>query len=742
MTVWRAVLLGTLIVDGLVLGLALGVYATVAPMVPDEATLGNYRPQETTRIFAKDGTLLAALFVENRQVVPVTSMPRNLVNATIAIEDQRFYEHPGVDPRGIARAIKENASRSSKQGASTITQQLARQVFLSREQTMLRKFKEMTLAVRIERRFSKEEILGLYLNEICYGHRAYGVVAAADTFFGKKLDQLTLGECAMIAGLAKNPVGYSPILHPESAKGRRNMVLQKMWEQRKISQQQLDEARAEPVVVRKKGAEPWKLHNYRAPWFTTYVIDQLEKQFGHDKVYGGGLQIYTTLDLDLQAEAQELLSRSMANLAHARANRGAVVALEPRTGAILAMVGGRDFSKDEFNGATQAFRQPGSSFKPIVYTTAMEKIGLSPYDYYSGAPSTFRGYWGVYSPQNFSPNQGGTMSVATALAQSVNLVAVRVIIKTGPQAVIEQAHRMGIDERGKRLQPYPSLALGSGEVTPLEMSNAYCAFANGGFRVDAYGVDCITDSRGNPIFNHQVRSRRVMSPRTYTNMNSMLQGVVANGTGKRAAINSPCGGKTGTTNSAKDVWFVGITPGLACAVWIGNDSNIRMYGATGGDFCAPIWRTMALRARELARERNRAWPDDFPRPGEEGPPSIAQTGNANAEEQKKEEKAEQKTEVKGPAGPTAATVDPNPPTTQDGKGTPGATVTDPTANAGRATTGGNGDEGPHAVEPGPKPEPKPDPKPDPKPEPKPDPKPEPKPKPAPNPAPNEAPDPG
>jgi penicillin-binding protein 1A len=631
----------TLLIDALAVGLVAGLYATVAPMVPDEGTLNARRPMETTRIYAKDGTLLASLFEENRQVVDITEMPKALVQATIAIEDQRFMDHPGVDPRGIARAFRAD-SRGARQGASTITQQVAREVFLNREPTLRRKLQEMTLAVRMERRFSKEEILGRYLNQIHYGHRAYGVVAAADTYFGKKLDQLTLAECAMIAGLAKNPVGYNPIDKPDAARGRRDMVLSKMFEQGMITQAQYEQARAEPFVLRAKGDEPWKLRNYRAPWFTTYVIDQLVEKYGHDKVFGGGLQIYTTIDLDLQAYAQEVLNQSMREFASARANRGAIVCLDPRNGAILAMVGGTDFQKDEFNSAWQAYRQPGSSFKPYVYTTAMERIGLKPSDVYSASPATFVGFWGRYSPENFDDAQSGPVTVATALAQSINMVAVRVIIKVGPQNVIDQARRMGLDPEGTRLKPFPSLALGSGEVSPLEHANAYCAFANGGFRVDSFCVEQITDSMGSPVYRHDLKPVRVMSPRTYTWMNSMMQGVVSSGTGKNAQINSAVAGKTGTSQSAKDAWFMGITPGFVAAVWLGNERNERMYDASGGEFCAPIWRRVALKARELSRDRNSPWPDEFPRPGQEGPPSAMTVGTGtNAEEQAQEEGAEE-----------------------------------------------------------------------------------------------------
>ncbi len=385
----RWVIVLTLTIDALTVGLVAGLYATVAPLVPDEAELERYRPNETTKIYSRDGELLASLFEENRQVVTLDRMPHWLVQATIAIEDERFEEHPGVDPRGVARAIRENFG-GGMQGGSTITQQLARDIYLSRERTIARKLQEMTLALRIERRFSKEEILQLYMNQICYGHRAYGVQAAADTLFGKPLDQLTLGECALIAGLARNPQGYSPILHPERSARRRDVVLAKMLELGFITRAQYDQAKAEPVKTGGPKTERWKLKNYRAPWFTTYVIQELVDRYGSDMVYRGGLQVYTTVDLKLQEYAQDVLRRGLKELARFRANRGAIVCLDPQTGETLAMVGGADFLKDEFNGAWQAHRQPGSSFKPIMYTTAMEKILLRPGDTYDATPGTFR----------------------------------------------------------------------------------------------------------------------------------------------------------------------------------------------------------------------------------------------------------------------------------------------------------------------------------------------------------------
>jgi penicillin-binding protein 1A len=720
-----------LVIDSLAVGLLFGVYSRVQSLVPDDGSLGQYRPAETTRLYAKDGTLLATLFDENRQVVALSEMPKWLKEATIAIEDQRFADHPGVDLRGIARALRANLGGASMQGASTITMQLAREVSLSKSRTMSRKLREVILALRIERRYSKDEILGLYMNQICYGHRAYGVVAAADTLFGKKLDQLTLGECALIAGLAKNPEGYSPVKHPEASAQRRDVVLRKMWELGYITQAQDDEAKAEPVVTRRGGGEAWKRYNYRAPWFTTYVVDQLVARYGQQTVYGGGLQVYTTIDLNLQSYAQGVLDEALQGLRRKRADRGAVVALDPRTGAILTMVGGTDFRRDEFNAASQAYRQPGSGFKPIVYTTAMERVGLTPGDVYSGAPATFRGYWGVYSPQNFSAGQGGSYSIASALAQSVNLVAVRVIIKTGAHNVIEQAHKMGIDTGAKRLRPYPSLALGAGEVTPLELAQAYCAFANGGFRVEAHGIETITDSRGSPLFRHAPNPVRVMSPRTYTYMNQMLQGVVANGTGRPAQISSPSGGKTGTTNQAKDVWFNGITPGFVGTVWIGNEDNARMWGASGAAFCAPLWRRIALKHRELARDAGRPWPEAFPQPGTAGPGGVTSISAEAAAEQAKEEKAAE--EGKAPTPATATPERPKDPPKGNPNEPPGSPARDP-----RPETPDSG--GPSVVHPEPghgKPEPERPTRPEPGPAPDPGAKPPPG-----NPTPGPAPEPG
>lgn len=737
----RWVLLVTLLADALAVGLVAGVYYTVEPLVPDIETVAQYKMDQTTRIYAADGTLLASLFDFNRNVVDYAEIPRHLVNATVAIEDRRFWEHPGADLHGIARALVANLG-GERQGASTITQQLARDICQWRKRSYTRKLQEALLAVRIERSHSKEEILELYLNQTCYGHRAYGVVAAADTFFasaggptkGKSLAELTLAECATIAGLAQNPQGYSPFEDPAACIGRRNLVLASMRAQGYITDEEHQAARAEPLHPRQRGSEEWRMKHYRAPWFTTYVIQQLIATYGRDAVYRGGMQVRTTLDLKLYDYAQVVLRDGLRQLRRTRANRGAIVCIDPRTGAITTMIGGPDFQKDEFNSAWQAHRQPGSSFKPFVYATAMEhpKVRLQPGSVYSATPATFRGYWGTYSPKNFTPKQAGPMSIAHALAVSCNLVAVRVCIATGPQNVVNRSTEWGYDP--DYLKPFPSIALGACEVTPLQHTAAYGAFANGGLCVTPYAIEQITDSAGNLLFQQRPALRRIVSGRTATLMCAMLQGVIRHGTGRPAAISSVAGGKTGTTNSAKDVWFMGITPGLSCGVWLGNDQNVRMYNATGSGFCAPLWRRVVLFARGLARQRGEPWPERFPRSDAAGPGMDVEGLVGSLEDQKEEE--EESEEGQGPAidaakldADTGTGVDagmelPAPPDEQP-------TLSKPPDQPEAVEPGGAEAPSDTPAEPVLAPEPTPEPEPEPAPEPEPTPAPDPEPEPAP-----------
>lgn len=607
----RAMIGATLITLAILGGVGVGVVVTISQTVPQAEALREYRPHEATKIYSADGQLIASLYVENREVVEIEEIPAALIQATLAIEDARFYRHCGVDLRGIARALRQDLLHGRPaQGGSTITQQLARDVYLTRQKTLMRKLQEALLALRLERTYSKEEILSLYLNQMCYGHGAYGVAAAANVYFGKKVQDLTLPECALLAGLTRWPVGYSPFNNPDRARYRRAVVLNRMVELGYISEREAEEAKAAPLGTDPARLKRAGLRGFRAPYFATYVVQQLVDRYGEDAVYKGGLRVYTTLHIPLQIVADQALKQGVQRARPKGVSQGALVSIDPRNGHILALVGGVNFYDPEngqFNRATQALRQPGSAFKPFVYTAAIE-AGFSPWDVFSATPTTFMNLGEPYPVQNYTPKQAGPYTLERALAQSVNVVAVRVCEKVGPRQVIDCAHRMGIQQP---LHPYLSLALGSCEVTPLELAAAYIPFATGGFRVDPIAILRIEDSEGHVIYRARSTPRRVISERTAYVMKEMLRGVVLNGTGRSANIGLPQGGKTGTTSEDKDAWYVGFTPGLVTAVWMGNDQPKPMRTAWGGNTCAPVWVEVTKAAAKMFE-----WPEDFPRPSQ------------------------------------------------------------------------------------------------------------------------------
>lgn len=601
-----------LLISTLTVGGAVGVLLAFAQNLPDVYRT-PYRPHLTTKVFSAQGELIATLYEENRELVPLEHVPLLLRQATLAIEDARFYEHPGIDPRGILRALWENLRVGEFiQGGSTITQQLARTLFLEREKTLGRKLREMILAVRLERVYSKDEILEMYLNEVYYGEGAYGVAAAAQTYFQKRPEDLDLAECALLAGLPQAPSRYSPFTNPEGAQRRRRLVLARMRRLGFITPEQEAQANAAPLPRQRSLPYRRSIFDFRAPYFTTYAIQELSERLGLSKeaIYRGGLRVYTTVDLRLYAAAHEILRSALQRLAPQGAKQGAVVILDVRSGHILTLIGGKDFRDErggQYNRAVQAHRQPGSAFKPIIYAAALEE-GLRPSDTVSGTPTTF--YYGgvLYRPRNFSPRQGGLYTLAQALQHSVNVAAVRLILEIGPPKAVEMARRLGIRAP---LEPVPSLALGSIGVPPLEMATAYMPFANGGYLVEPTAILRVEDSEGRILYEAQPRPRRVLSEQTAYWMNQMLQLVVMGGTGTAARLPGwKVGGKTGTTTDNRDAWFIGFTPGVVAAVWVGNDEFQPMRSVWGATV-APIWRGIVREAAELYGEK---WPQDFPKP--------------------------------------------------------------------------------------------------------------------------------
>lgn len=563
--------------------------------LPDVSSLAYYEPSLTTRIYANDGTLIGTLYKEARTWTKLDAISPYLIKAVLATEDSRFFEHHGVDPIGVLRAIYSRASGSDgSQGASTITMQLARNLFLNAKQTMDRKLKEVLVAVEIEKSFTKNEILELYLNQIYFGSGAYGVHSAAALYFNKAPKDLTLAEASLIAGLPQAPSDYSPFVDEKAAKERQGIVLARMLKMEAISTQEY--AQALQGVAHQKFAQrkPKQFTILKLPYFTSYVIKQLYQQFDEDMLVRGGLNVYTTVDPKLQAKGEKIVKEVIAqNSAALNVHQAAFVTIENGTGYIRAMVGGTGWSvQDQFNRAWQALRQPGSSFKTLVYATAIE-CGFQPSIPVLDTPIDVNGW----QPKNSDGRFFGPMSMASALQQSRNVVAVRLILLVGPQRVIELARKMGITAK---LPPYPSLALGSADVTVLEMADAVSTFPNEGVRIPASPFKLITDRDGNVVIDNRFPDKKdVLSESTASSMMEMMRGVVTGGTGTAAYMpNHEAGGKTGTTDSFRDAWFVGYTHNFTTAVWCGNDNYSQMWNSFGGDVPATIWRhvmTFALR---------------------------------------------------------------------------------------------------------------------------------------------------
>ncbi len=598
-----------------VAGFMYGAYDSVKSVLPEDTDLTAYRPLGTTEIYSterhRDGTvthtLLARIAKEDRTPVALSQIPMSLRQATVAIEDERFYEHRGIDPRGILRAALANLrSGAIRQGGSTITQQLVKNVWLSQERTIDRKLKEIMLALQFETKFSKDEILEMYLNEVYYGHGAYGVQAAAHTFFGKDVSELTLGEAALLAGLPRRPIHYSPYNDPQACKERRRVVLAKMVEAGYITPQQAADADNEQIQSRLAPLREEGVAVLRAPYFTNLVIRELcnDPRYGADAVYKGGLRVYTTLDMRIQEIAERELTKRIERLrGHglwpAPVGQGALVMVGVNTGDVLAMVGGVGEYRDvQYNrahpGPPLYGRQPGSSFKPYLYACAFES-GYSPNSVFSGGPLTI----GNWSPKNYSSGQSGNYTIKRAIGLSVNLVAVRVIRAVGIQKTIRYAARI-LNLPESRFAPYPSLALGVSELSPLEHALGYCTFASGGLRPTRRLYYEIRDYTGELIERRDPEQVRVLSRPAAISMIECLRYTVTSGTGRRANIPGvPVCGKTGTTQNSKDAWWVGFTPDLCCAVWVGNDNNKPMHGASGGGFAAPVWREVVRQAIEI-----------------------------------------------------------------------------------------------------------------------------------------------
>jgi len=538
---------------------------------------------QTSIIYDADGGVLADLHAEeNRTYVSLANIPMDLRNAVIATEDERFYEHDGVDFMGIARALWVNIFEGKHQGGSTITQQYVVNTFIEREDTITRKIREAMLAYKLESTYSKDQILEKYLNTIYFGHGAYGVEAAAQTYFGKSVTDLTTAECAMIGGAIKSPGRYSPRIDPEAAKNRRSTVLGQMLAQGYIDQATHDVADTEPFTLAQATNEA-----DRAPYFVDWVIQTLSDMYGADVVYKGGLRVTTTLDPTAQTAAEQAIAGVLDEEGDPSA---ALVAIEPASGEIRALVGGQDFDTHQFNVATQGRRQPGSAFKTFVLVTALEK-GVSPEQTYESKAMSLS-IPGGQTWKVSGVSGGGLMRLRQATVKSVNSVYAQLILEVSADAVAETATRMGITTE---INAVPAIALGSQEVSPLEIASAYGTLANGGVHMTPHGITEVKSASGEVLYAATPVKTQALSASVAYLTTDMLKGVISGGTGTAAKIGRPAAGKTGTTQEYRDAWFVGYTPDLVASVWIGYpDSQIEMKNVhgikvTGGSFPAQIW---------------------------------------------------------------------------------------------------------------------------------------------------------
>ncbi|MGC8972304.1 MAG: transglycosylase domain-containing protein [bacterium] len=556
------------------------------PQLPDPSLLLQYNPPTKTTIYDAKGLPLAELYAEKRIIVPIKDIPQYLKDAVVAIEDERFYSHVGIDLRGIARAIYRDLKRREfSEGGSTITQQLARNVFLTLERTPSRKIMEMLLALRIETTLSKEEILHLYLNIIYLGEGCYGVESASRTYFGKPVKNLNLAECALLAGIIRSPENYSPFRNKDLAIFRQRLVLRKMLELGFIDEKEYESALKTELKFSTGKGSYWK-----APYFVDYVLNVLKNELGFKDIEKNGLNIYTTLDLDMQKKAEEILNKGLERARGYKVSQGALVLIENSNGYIRAMVGGRDYKESQFNRAVQAYRQPGSAFKPFVYTVAIQK-GWKPEDTIVDEKIEFKIGNKWWTPQNYDKTFRGTITLRDALAYSINIPAIKLLNEVGIDNVLDLAIKMGIplDRSSDRNLAIALGGLTKG-VTPLQLAQTFSVWANGGILIKPVAIKLVLDRDGKVLYKPEIKPIRLIDLDTAKTITEMLENVIKYGTGKRANCGYPCAGKTGTTSDYRDAWFVGFTKQYTACVWMGNDDNTPMNGVTGGTFPAEVWR--------------------------------------------------------------------------------------------------------------------------------------------------------
>ena len=565
--------------------------------LPSIENLKNYQPPTVTKFYSEEGEIIGEFFFQKREVVSLDRIPDHLIQAFVAGEDARFFKHKGLDYWAILRAFLKNIiSGEVTQGGSTITQQVVKSLLLTPEKSLTRKIREAILAFKIEKYLSKEEILYLYLNQIYLGHGAYGVAVAARNYFGKSIEDLNLAESSLLAGLPQAPSKYSPHIHFEQAKKRQAYVLNRMVEEGLISSSESQKGLQTPIKIIRRQLTPFE----KAPHFVEHVRRYVEEKYGKEALYRDGLQVYTTIDLHYQTIAQESIEAGLREIEKRQkyssfpSVEGALICFDLETGYIKAMVGGRDFKKSQFNRTTQALRQTGSAFKPIVFASALDK-GYTPVSIINDSPIVFHFGNKIWRPKNFDEKFNGPTTLRDALARSVNVVTVKIARDVGIDYIKDYARNLGISAS---LHNNLAMALGSSSLSLYELTNAYTIFANQGKRFNPIFVKKILDRNGNLLEEHlprlvkeSVEEEQVISPQTAYLMTNLLESVVQNGTGWRAkTLGRPVAAKTGTTDQFFDAWFIGYTPELITGVWVGFDED-RSLGEneTGARAASPIW---------------------------------------------------------------------------------------------------------------------------------------------------------
>ncbi|WP_434555443.1 transglycosylase domain-containing protein [Prochlorothrix hollandica] len=596
-TLLTAIMLSSALAAGILVGLA-----NSFRNLPDVRVVQNYIPSETSYIYDMGGQVLSSMHDEaNRKVVTLDNISPEMKRAVMAIEDSHFYQHLGINPSSVVRALVANLSQGGVvEGGSTLTMQLVKNLFLTPERSLSRKAAEAVLAVRMEQVLEKNEILELYLNQVYWGHNTYGVETAAQSYFGKSAKDLNLAEAAMMAGFIQAPEDYSPFdgnyeLSEEGleiARWRQGVVLDRMVEVGWITPGEAKTARDTEL----KFGEVTSFSRSKMPYVTEAVLQELTTNFRQDEVLKGGMRIQTTIDPKMQQLAEQTISTWYPRIRQqgVQADQMSLVSIDPRTHFVKAMVGGVDYKTNQFNRATSALRQPGSAFKPFVYYAALATGKYSPSSSIADSPVSYPDGDELYSPQNYDRSFMGSISLQTALQLSRNVPAIRLGQDVGLNKVIEVCHLIGITSE---MDPVISLPLGAVGVTPLEMAGAYATFASNGWYSETTLIAQVTDSRGGILLDNTPQPRLVLNPKATAQLTTMLQATVTGGTGRAAQLDRPTAGKTGTTSSERDVWFVGYVPQLATAVWIGNDDYSPLGSwATGGGTVAPIWKDYMLRA--------------------------------------------------------------------------------------------------------------------------------------------------